>query len=190
VLLGRTADAPEPTTATDALADPADVLPAARDRDGHDAKCGYGLLNAARACVAASDPFALALTAMGEDEAASAWSLREERPYSTELSRWAVAALLARPDMEHAVRGIARHARLVAIAPTRAKAHAPGALARQLGLVVRELMRNAPAGVRAELGGALDGLRRASSGGAGASTLEERATSLFAELWKEAPRGA
>jgi hypothetical protein len=191
-LLARTAHEPDPVSASDALlADPADVLPAGRDRDGHDAKCGYGLLNATRACAAASDPVALVLTAMGEDGVADAWCLRRERPYSQALAEWAVGALLARQDLEHATRSIARHARLVAIAPARATAHAPGALARQLGLVVRELMRSAPAALRGELGRALDGLRRASSdGGPFGAMLEQTATSLFEELWKQAPRGA
>jgi hypothetical protein len=191
-LLARTTEAPEPTDAPDALlADPADVLPAGRDRDGHDAKCGYGRLSAARACAAAADPVALALTAIGEEGAAAAWCRRDDRPYSAALARWAVGALLARADLEHAARCIARHARLVSIAPPRAGAHAEGALARQIGLVVRELMRCAPAPVRGELERAFDDLRRASGGARpSGATLDERAARLFEELWKDGPRGA
>ena len=50
-LLARTATPRRtPRCEEAALADPADVLPAGRDPDGHDAKCGYGRLDAARAC--------------------------------------------------------------------------------------------------------------------------------------------
>ena len=185
-LLARTADAPEPDRfAVAALADPADVLPSGRDRDGHDAKCGYGRLDATRACAAASDPLSLALTAIGEDAAATAWCLRE-RPYSPALARWAVCSLLARPDLEHAVRAIARHARLVAVDPTRARAHAPGALARQLGLIVRELARrgDTTSALRAELEHAFDGLRAASGEpGQRGPGLEKAAQAVFDDLW-------
>ena len=112
-LLERTARPPEPMRVPDsALADPADVLPLGRDLDGHDAKCGYGGLHATRACLGARDPFALALTAMGEDDAARTWCLRAARHYSPELGRWAAAVLLARPDLEHAAKVLLRHLRL------------------------------------------------------------------------------
>jgi hypothetical protein len=187
-LLARTADEPAASSPADALLeDPADVLPSGRDRDGHDAKCGYGRLNATRACAAASDPLSLCLTAMGEDEVAAVWCARRERFYSQDLARWAVRALLGRADLEHGLRAVVRHARLVAIAPSRARAHAPGALARQLGLLLRELLRDAPGIVRDELGRMLDGLRRASRDGA---ALEPAALRLVEELWKDAPRGA
>ena len=132
-VLARTTDDPEASLPpTDALEDPADVLPAGRDADGHDAKCGYGRLNASRACVAASDPFALALTAMGDDAVAAAWCTRGERLYSRDVARWATHALLVRGDLDHAVRSVVRHARLLSTAPVRARVHAAGALSRQL----------------------------------------------------------
>jgi hypothetical protein len=186
-LLERTTDAPDAARVPDAaLADPADILPAGRDRDGHDAKCGYGRLNATRACAAARDPFALALALMGEDELAAGWCTREELPYSPALARWTVRMLLARADLLHAVRVVMRHARLVAAAPSRVRAHAPGALARQLGLVARELAREAPPTVRAELERAVDGLRRASSGvGPFGAALDQGAANVFEELWRE-----
>ncbi len=96
-ILARTVDAPNDashsggaTGMTDAtgapaaldrrLADPADVLPLGSDRDGHNAKCGYGRLNATRACAAAADPVALGLAAIGEDELAVAWRLQPFAP--------------------------------------------------------------------------------------------------------------
>jgi hypothetical protein len=159
-ILSRTVDAPDgEAVAETLLADPADVLPFGRDRDGHDAKCGYGRLNATRACACASDPVALELAAMGEDCAATTWSTRTDWPYSKRLARWAVRALLARPDVEHAARSVLRHIRLVSAEPSRAGAHDPGALARQLSLLARVLTRMRPPRlVRAELDGILAAL--------------------------------
>jgi hypothetical protein len=127
------------------LADPADALPAGRDRDGHDAKHGHGLLHAGRACLAAADPFGAALVALGEDDAARAWAdLRRRdrnvrRAYSRGLARWAVRALLADPEAEHALRVLVRHLRLLDGNEGRLASHGDGALARRLGLLVRRL---------------------------------------------------
>jgi hypothetical protein len=181
-LLARTATAPEPVRASDAaLADPADVLPPGRDPDGHDAKCGYGRLHAARACMGARDPFALALTAMGEDGAASAWCMRAARHYSPRLGRWAVAVLLGRPDLEHAARVVLRHARLVAADPSRERGHPPEATARQLALLLREMARarKAPAFLREEIVCAEDWISRVSSARPLASRLSEEAKAIF-----------
>jgi hypothetical protein len=183
-LLGRTATPPAPVRAeAAALADPADVLPAGRDPDGHDAKCGYGRLNAARACAAARDPFALALTAMGENDAAMAWCTRSGRHYTARLGRWAVSVLLGRPDLEHAVRVVLRHARLLVADPSRERGHAPEAMARQLGLFLRELdrARKAPGAVREELERAEDWVSRASNARRLVSNLAEEATAVFRE---------
>jgi hypothetical protein len=183
-LLELTADTPEPMTVpAGALADPADVLPNGRDRDGHDAKCGYGRLNATRACVSATDPFALSLVAVGEDDLAAAWCRRDSRPYSAELARWTAKALVARRDLQHGVRAVVRHLRLVARSPSRAAAHAPGALARQLGLLVRELSRAAePGTVRDELEGLFGHLARASAGDDAGATFDRAAAQLAADL--------
>ena len=87
---------------------------------------------------------ALALAAMGEDKLAVAWRLSPERPYSDALSRWAARAVLSRADLEHGLRSVLRHLRLVSMDPVRMTAHAPGALTRQLALVTRELVRMQP----------------------------------------------
>ena len=144
-ILERSVDAPgDPPLVGGRLADPADVLPLASDMDGHNAKCGYGRLNATRACAIAADPVALGLAAMGEDALAVAWRLSSERPYSDALSQWAARAVLSRRDMEHGVRAILRHLRLVYAEPVRTKAHSPGVLTRQLALITRELARMQP----------------------------------------------
>jgi hypothetical protein len=164
-LLARTADVPaQEDDLESVLADPVDVLPFGRDADGHNAKSGYGRLNAARACACARDPLALELTAMGESELAAAWVAGAPPPYSPRLARWVTRTLLSRPDLEHAMRALLRHARLIAAEPARSSGHAPGALVRQLGLLARELARAAPPRrVREELRAASEALQRASN---------------------------
>ena len=66
--------APEPSRDRVALANRHDLLPVGCDRDGHNAKHGYGLLCATRACLLALDPISSALVTLGEDEAAAAWN--------------------------------------------------------------------------------------------------------------------
>jgi hypothetical protein len=185
-LLERTAATPAPHRATDRdLADPFDVLPAGRDADGHDAKHGYGRLDAARACAGGADPVALVLAAIGEGAAAEAWAARAGRPYSAALGRWTVRVLLERADVDHAARALARHARLVAAARARSAWHAEGAVERHLGLLVRELMRDAPPWLHAELAELLRRLdasvRRAETDPA----LASAAALLFEDLSRE-----
>jgi len=179
-ILERTIDAPT-DLAVDSLADPADILPKGYDRDGHSAKSGYGRLNATRACVAARDPVALELVAMGHDDLAVAWC-RRRRPYSRRAGRWAARRLLARPDLAHGVRILLRHLRLVAAAPSRNAAHARGAWVRQLAIVLRELLRASPPPlVRDELARMLDLLTDAASAEAH-TAIEHAAHALFREL--------
>jgi hypothetical protein len=183
-LLARTATPPQPASATDdALADPADLLPLGRDPDGHDAKCGYGQVHATRACLGARDPFALALTAMGEDDAARAWCARAGRHYSPRLARWAVSVLLARSDLEHAARVVLRHVRLVAASPMCGAGHSPGATARQLALLLRELVRarRVPALLREELERAGDFLGRPANAARIDATVAVEATAVFGD---------
>ncbi|APR79693.1 Hypothetical protein A7982_05040 [Minicystis rosea] len=137
----------------EALADPADALPIASDRDGHDAKHGEGRLDAGRACLAAADPVCAALLAVGEDAAARAY-VGHRRVYSRRFARWAVRALLADRDGARALRVIVRHLRLVARDPARVRAHGDGAIVRLLRLSLRRLTSARPqpgAAVRAEL---------------------------------------
>ncbi|AUX21975.1 hypothetical protein SOCEGT47_024760 [Sorangium cellulosum] len=177
------------------FADPWDVLPGARDRDGHNAKHGYGRLHAGRACLAAGDPLALALVLLGEDDAARAWHDARARGglarrlYSRRLARWAVRALLADPGLCHGACALARHARLVAGDARRRRAHGPGAVLRQLVVLVRGLAasRAAPARsprVRGELAALLDRLERSATDAAAVEAIEsgfgDLADALFA----------
>ncbi len=186
-LLARTADAPEPDPLTGGiLADPADLLPVGRDRDGHNARTGYGRLNATAACASARDPVALSLVAIGELEVAVGWCAHARPPYSRRAARWAARALLSRPDLEHGLRALARHVRLLAAKPSRARGHAPEALARQLGALTRELARQRPPpSVRLEIDRLVRAFSSASADGAATAALTAAALALFDGLRPE-----
>jgi hypothetical protein len=171
------------------LADPADLLPAGCDPDGHDAKHGYGLLHARHACLAASDPVCGALLAIGEDTAAHAyadlrWTDRDlAAAYSVAVARWAVRALLDDREAALALRAIMRHLRLVAGDEARLWAHGPGAVVRALGLLVRRLLGStlpAPRGVRAELCAVGFALARLTRDASSAMAAERRIASFLA----------
>lgn len=139
--------APDPAWAP--FADPHDSKPIARDRDGHDAKHGYGALSASRACLAASDPIAWALVRIGEDVAAARYAAmrRTERAvreaYSEGLARLLVRACLSDARTSHAVKAIVRHARLLSVDRRRSAAAPAGALAKQIALVLRGVIEGA-----------------------------------------------
>jgi hypothetical protein len=128
-----------------ALADPSDALPRVTDRDGHDAKHGYGRMSATRACLAVADPLAAALVAIGEDEAAEAWILREDvqaARRSDALARWMARVMLADAGARHAACAVARTLRLVSRDPIRMEDQIAGSLLRQLDLLLRALCRS------------------------------------------------
>jgi hypothetical protein len=140
---------PASDPARGALADPADLLPLSVDRDGHNAKHGYGRLHARRAVLSATDPIAHALVAIGDDDAARRWVLEHRtsrRPFSPRLGRFLVRAMVRDASLRHAATAIARHARLVARDPRRARAHADGAVARQLLRFIRAGLALRPPG--------------------------------------------
>ncbi|WP_437649990.1 S8/S53 family peptidase [Sorangium sp. So ce362] len=180
---------PAAPASAEPIADPWDILPDGRDRDGHSAKHGYGRIDAGRACLAAGDPIALALLLIGEDGAARAWhDARAADPlarglYSRRLARWAVRGLLADPSLCHGVCALARHARLTAGDAARRRAHGAGVILRQLSVLVRGLAasRQAPAPaprVRDEVAALLDRLERSATDAAAVQAVESR----FGEL--------
>jgi hypothetical protein len=130
------------------LTDPYDILPTGRDRDGHNAKHGYGRLDATRACLLVSDPLAFALVSLGEDEAARRWvELQADVPdvgglLPAGLAAWAVRALLADASQRHAICALARSLRLFAARPERLRSQAPGATWRQVLMLLRDLPRS------------------------------------------------
>jgi hypothetical protein len=162
-------------------------LPAGRDADGHDAKHGYGRIQAVHTCIAARDPIAMELVAMGEIEGARAWMDVEGgygAPYSSSFARWAVRALLADPTAEHALRVVLRHMRLSAKDERRFEAHPPGSVARQIALLLRKMTSSpveAPTLVQMELSSLEQSVRNASSDAASfEARLLERAKQVLA----------
>ncbi len=143
---------PVPDPAWAPFADPHDVMPLAKDRDGHNAKHGYGLLSAERACLAAVDPIAWALVHIGEIPAAMAFArMRREEPSvraacSEALARWMVRVVVTDARAGQAARAIVRHARLLAVDARRARDLAPGTLVRQVALVLRGLLEGTAVG--------------------------------------------
>jgi len=159
------------------VADAADFLPEGRDRDGHEARCGYGRLAAARACMAVADPLAAVLVAMGDDEAARvhlAGPSLEKRACvqcSIELRHLAARALLQDAELLHQLKVIVRHFRLCGADETRSQP--PEATARFLALVAERLLTQAapdPAGI--ELARLHQLAVEASRGGAAAQAVE------------------
>ncbi len=194
----RTVREVEPESSADrgGLADPHDILPTGRDRDGHNAKHGYGLLHASRACLLVSDPIAFALVSIGEDQAALRWmETRSEQPwlaslYSSELGRWAARALLADARLRHAICALARLLRLLSVRPERRRAQVGGALLRLAIMLLRDLprCRQAPAPetvVQREVLALASRARTAALDPAVTRETETQMCALAAALWPE-----
>lgn len=175
------------------LADRSDILPPDHDHDGHNAKHGYGRLNATRACLLVTDPVAAGLTLMGEEQAALAYlDLRREDPrvgglYSNRFGRWAARAILADNRAMHAVKVVLRHARLVAGDVDRFRAHGEGAILRQVALVLRTLCDNqaVPPGAQSvshELAGLVACLSELSRSPKGRAAWDDAAYHLFTHV--------
>jgi hypothetical protein len=175
------------------LADSSDVMPRQHDRDGHNAKHGYGRLNATRACLLASDPITASLTSIGEESAALAYlDLRRSDPtvaalYSTLFGRWAVRVLLADARAMHAAKVILRHARLVAGDVERLHAHGDGAVLRQVALLLRGLLDNrralaTPRSVSLELARLVERLSDLSASPEGRAAWDKTAYELFTDV--------
>lgn len=185
---------PELSAARDALADRFDILPVGHDRDGHNAKHGYGLLDASKSCLLVSDPIAFALVSIGEDQAALRWMETRNQQlaslYSIELGRWAARVLLADAGQRHAVCTLARLLRLLAVRPERLRAQAVGSLLRLTLMLARNLPRSrqAPApgaAVQRELLAIADRADAAALDPARAAEIETQMCALAAALWPE-----
>ncbi len=137
-----------------------ELRPFAVDPDGHNAKHGYGRLDATVACTVARDPIALGLLGIGERGALLAWAT--QAPSAGRVSRRAALGLcrllLTAPALRYQLATLLRHLRLVAQAPdARLHAHAPGALTRLAAVMLRSVSARLDGEARAEL----DGLARA-----------------------------
>jgi len=120
-----------------------ELLPRATDRDGHNAKHGYGRLDATTACGAATDPVALLLAASGETTAVRRWMEHERRRalMTPALAQRLSRTLLESEWLRRAGAILVRHVRLISSDTARADAHAPGALLRFVALLLRDLAR-------------------------------------------------
>jgi hypothetical protein len=184
----------QPSSERSGLSDPYDLLPVGHDRDRHNAKHGYGRLQAARACLLVSDPIAFALVSIGEDQASLRWlELRRDEPevgqlYSSELAEWAARVLLADATQRHAICAFVRLLRLLAIRPERLRDQATGAVLRQAILLLRGLPRSpqAPpleAALRRELAAVTERARASALDSALARESERRMCILATALW-------
>ena len=131
------------------LADRNDLLPFGTDPDGHNAKHGYGRLNAAAICLAASDPVALTLLRIGGCDAALRYveaNIGAGAPaaYSSRIARWAARAALRNARLENALASLLRAIRLACSHPERSLGQPPGHLLRHAGVIVRMLYESGP----------------------------------------------
>lgn len=168
-----------------------EVEPAGVDRDGHNAKHGYGRVHATRACLSARDPVAAALVSVGEEAAARAWLeiVEDEAWYSADFARWAARRCLEQSQLMQALSSLVRHVRLLAPDAARGQAHAAGAVVRQTALLLRSLLAlrgSAGAAVDAELE-ALAGVVLASARAAELrGSWSTQVTQLARRLWADA----
>jgi hypothetical protein len=174
-VLTETAVVPEPHDAAEgSVADRRDLLPPGRDDDGHNAKHGYGRLNATNACLAATDPVTLTLVRMGELAAARAYATTVQSGaldpgYSPSLARWVACRALEDPRVAHAIAAVLRALRLWSTRPDRLEQQPPGHVLRHLGLIARTLLDAPPPdALRAELSGIVTAVRAAQDAGSAA----------------------
>ena len=168
-------------------------IPLLSDRDGHNAKHGYGRLHASRACLSAADPICAALVAIGEERAAFSFvSMRSadgpiRTAYTRTLARSLARAMVTDATLSHGVRSLVRHLRVVAAHPERQRAHGSASLVRQIAIVLRsawESQATPPASksVARELETILRGLE--GSLGAG-SAPDEAMYAALAPMWQD-----
>ena len=174
-----------------------DAAPLEVDRDGHNAKQGYGRMDARAACATVTCPLAGALVAIGDHAAASAWlRLRAHDPriaalFSGSLSGWLARVALADSGFTHALRSLVRHVRLVAARPERSAAQVEGAILRFVVLSLESALfsRSGPAAtprVRRELVALRDQLVARGRALEDVAAFERDALSLARELFHPA----
>ncbi len=129
------------------LADPRDLLPLGIDADGHNAKHGYGRVNAALACAAACDPMAASFIAIGEPDvglamASAVAEQRESAVLGPAAARWLSRQVLGNTSLRHSLTSIARAARLWVARPASFAQQPTGSLLRQALLAIRSAVRD------------------------------------------------
>jgi hypothetical protein len=172
------------------LADRRDLLPLAVDPDGHNAKHGYGRLNATLACASAFDPVAAALIDIGEVDLAMVVAKAPRRRELEHLSRWLCTEMPRQESLRHGLAAVVRAIRLWLARPERFAHQPSGALLRQLVGVLRCLPRP-PVGAPAisELNWLEELLRAKLQDTPAAAAFERSVLDWFAELRNAAVRG-
>lgn len=163
-----------------------ELLPFGVDPDGHNAKHGYGRLDATVACIVARDPVALGLLRLGERDALVRWATRARAAglVSRATCLAACRLLLADGDAGHQLVTLLRHLRLVARSPDE-RAHTRGALTRLAAVMLRTFADRAGGGDSELDAVARDLAERTRSPDASAG-FEEALTRMAVDLWPRA----
>lgn len=172
------------------LGDPADLTPSGRDPDGHNAKHGYGRLDATSASLVVSDPFTASLVRIGERSAAIAYgrlrTLKDVRDvYSARSAAWAARVLLRERSETHLFAALARAVRLYIAHPEHLADQPPGHLLRQIGLGLRALISaHPPEGVLQDLEHLERSVRALLSKPGSAAVTEHSILATLSALWE------
>jgi hypothetical protein len=178
------------------LGDTSDLLPRDVDRDGHNAKHGYGRLSAARACLTVLDPVSASLSRIGEREAAARYlHLRTSgavpRLYTDRTAAWAARALLREQHLTHAFCAVLRAFRLFCARPGNLRTQPPGHLLRHMALALRALLLSHPPEEQLrELEELERRVRALLADPSDAEHWEQHVVVALAGLWSEAPEDA
>jgi hypothetical protein len=176
-----------------ALGDRFDLLPRETDPDGHNAKHGYGRLNATQASLVVSDPVSACLCRIGERDAAARFvAFRRDGAgsalYSDRTAAWAARVLLREKETTHVFSTLCRAARLFRAHPEHLPEQPPGHLLRQIALALRALLlAHPPDGALDELERLERRVRELLDNQIASAAMERAIASCFELLWPEAP---
>jgi hypothetical protein len=159
VALTETTSSVDASTQVDdpALGDHFELMPRETDPDGHNAKHGYGRLNATHASLVVSDPVSACLCRIGEPDAAARYlAFRRDGAggalYSDRTAAWAARVLLRERQATHVLSAVCRAVRLFQAHPEHLPDQPAGHLLRQIALTLRVLLlAHPPDGVLDEL---------------------------------------
>lgn len=147
VALTETASSVDASTQIDdpALGARFDLMPRETDPDGHNAKHGYGRLNATQASLVVSDPVSACLCRIGEPDAAARYlAFRRDGAggalYSDRAAAWAARVLLRERQATHVLSALCRAVRLFGAHPEHLPEQPAGHLLRQVALTLRALL--------------------------------------------------
>jgi hypothetical protein len=197
IALADTTSAVDASTQLDdpALGDRFDLLPRETDPDGHNAKHGYGRLNATHASLVVSDPVSACLCRIGEPDAGARYlAFRCQGAggaiYSDRTAAWAARVLLRERQTTHVVAALCRAARLFRAHPEHLPDQPPGHLLRQIALAIRALMlAHPPDGVLEELERLERSVRELLTQNAATVAVERAVIDTLELLWPDQSTG-